>query len=351
MTLHLDFGNIGQSERTAVLKALYLGQISTATPQVCEFEKCMAEYLGVHDAVAVNSGTAALHLALVSLGIGFGDEVILPVTTFCASANAIVHAGASPVFVDIDIDTWTIDPTLIEQAITTRTKAIMPVHLYGNPCHMNVIMEIARAHGLYIIEDAAESLGAIYDGCYTGTIGDVGCFSFNGNKTMTTSGGGLVVARDEGVLSRIRMLSMQGKAPNGEQWLVGYNYRMTGLEASLGLAQMERLVEFINLKRMFRFMYSNLLDLDFQQTTPMSAPSWWYTACVFPEPAEEVRKRLGVEEIPTRRVFKPLNNERPYRNHRIYKNAEFIYRHGLCLPCSTLNTLGDIGEVCDAIEK
>ena len=351
MTLHLDFGNIGPFEQEAVLNALRSGQISTATPQVQEFERRMAEYLGVSDAVATNSGTAALHLALMSLGIGHGDEVILPVTTFCASANAIVHAGATPVFVDIDIGTWTIDPLLIEESITQRTKAIMPVHLYGNPCHMNEIMDIANEHGLYVIEDAAESLGSFYCERFTGTIGDVGCFSFNGNKTITTSGGGLLVAKDKGVLLKSRALSMQGRAANGKQLFVGYNYRMTGIEASLGIAQIGRINNLLSLKRSFRLFYSTYLDLEFQHATPMSFPSWWYTACLFDEPAEDVQKKLKRNGIPTRRVFNSLNNERPYRNDKIYWNAEFIYKHGLCLPCSTLNMLDDIKRVCDAIEE
>lgn len=348
MTLHLDFGNIGIDEKVAVLKALDSGQISTATSQVTEFEQKMAKYLGASEAVATNSGTAALHLALLACGIGPGDEVILPVTTFVASANAITHCGAKPVFVDIDIDTWTIDPDEIEKALNNRTKAIMPVHLYGNPCRMDDIVTIAERYDLFVIEDAAESLGATHDGMQTGTIGDVGCFSFNGNKIMTTSGGGLLVSDNLELLYAARCLSLQGKTPHGQQLLAGYNYRMTGLEASLGLAQFGRLEEFLTKKRAIRFHYKNNLDLTFQKPTPLSKPSWWFTACLFNDEAEVVQKRLG---IPARRVFKPLTYDPPYRNGQAYPNADKIYRYGLCLPCSTLNSIDDIEKVIDAIEK
>ena len=335
--------------------ALLKGMVSTATPQVTEFEQKLAGYLGMPDAVATNSCTAALHLALLVCGIGPGDEVIVPATTFVATANAVCHSGAKPIFVDVDLETWTIDPELVEEAITLNTKAIIPVHLCGNPCDMGALYEIAKKYSLYIIEDAAESLGATYQDRQTGTIGDVGCFSFNGNKTMTTSGGGLLVSNDPEKIARARSLSLQGKDKYGNQVDIGYNYKMTGLAASLGLAQFERLQEFLKKKEAFHFYYSTLLratnkDIIFQSPSAFSVPSWWFTACLFDGDAENIQKRLSALAIPTRRVFRLVPYELPYYDgSNSYPNAEYLYRHGLCLPCSTLNTLEDIDRVCEGI--
>ena len=330
--------------------ALLKGMVSTATPQVTEFEQKLAGYLGMPDAVATNSCTAALHLALLVCGIGPGDEVIVPATTFVATANAVCHSGAKPIFVDVDLETWTIDPELVEEAITLNTKAIIPVHLCGNPCDMGALYEIAKKYSLYIIEDAAESLGATYQDRQTGTIGDVGCFSFNGNKTMTTSGGGLLVSNDPEKLFTARCLSIQGHTPYGQQ-LIGYNYRMTGLSASLGLAQFDRLQGFLDKKKAFRFHYSNSLDVVFQRASRNSDPSWWFTACLFKGDAEDIQKRLSALAIPTRRVFEPIPYMLPYREQGDYPNASYLYQHGLCLPCSTLNTVDDIDRVCEGIRE
>jgi len=347
--LQLDFGNIGEHERAIVNEALLKGMVSTATPQITEFEQKLAEYLGMPDAVATNSCTAALHLALLVCGIGPGDEVIVPATTFVATANAVCHSGAKPVFVDVDLETWNIDPELVEEAVTTNTKAIIPVHLYGNPCNMGALFEIAKRYSLYIIEDAAESLGAIYQERQTGTIGDVGCFSFNGNKTMTTSGGGLLISNDPEKIARARCLSLQGKDRYGNQVDIGYNYKMTGLAASLGLAQFDRLQGFLDKKKAFRFIYFNSIDAILQKATRNSDPSWWFTACLFKRDAEDIQKRLSALAIPTRRVFEPIPYMLPYREHGDYPNASYLYQHGLCLPCSTLNTLEDIDRVCEGI--
>ena len=349
MTLQLDFGNIGEHERAIVNEALLEGMVSTSTPQVTEFEQKLAGYLGMPDAVATNACTSALHLALLVCDIGPGDEVIVPATTFVSTANAVCHSGAKPVFVDVDRDTWTIDPELVEEAITLNTKAIIPVHLYGNPCDMGALYEIAKNHWLYIIEDAAESLGATYRGRQTGTIGDVGCFSFNGNKTITTGGGGLLVSNDPDKILTARRLSLQGKDIYGNQVDIGYNYKMTGLAASLGLGQFDRLQGFIDKKKAFRFYYANSLDIVFQKATRNSDPSWWFTACLFEGNAEDIQKRLSALAIPTRRAFEPIPYMLPYRNGKDYPNASHLYQHGLCLPCATVNNLEDIERACEGI--
>ena len=189
MKLELDAPNVGELEKQYLNRTIDSGFVSTFGPFVPEFEEKLAEYLGVRKSVSTQSGTAAMHMALWELGIGKEDEVIVPALTFIATVNPVVYVGAKPIFVDVDIQTWNIDPEQIKRNITKKTKAIIPVHLYGNACNMDEIMDIAKRHNLRVIEDATESFGTIYKDKYTGTFGDLGCFSFNGNKTITTGGG------------------------------------------------------------------------------------------------------------------------------------------------------------------
>ncbi|MGE5582417.1 MAG: aminotransferase class I/II-fold pyridoxal phosphate-dependent enzyme, partial [Bacillota bacterium] len=255
--IQLDAPNLGELEKEYLLKAVESGYVSTAGPFVPEFEARFASYLKAGACVAVQSGTAALHMALYELGIKEGDEVIVPAITFVASVNPVTYVGATPVLVDIDPDTWNIDPDKIEKTITPRTKAIIPVHLYGFPCDMDAIMDIANRHGLYVIEDATESLGATYKGRYTGTIGHIGCFSFNGNKVITTGGGGMIATNNLKQAEHIKFLVNQARDASKGYYHpeIGFNYRMTNLEAALGLAQFERLSEFLRKKREFYQIY------------------------------------------------------------------------------------------------
>jgi len=200
-------------------------------------------------------------MALYEVGIGPGDEVIVPVLTFVATVNPIKYVGATPVFVDVDIHTWNIDPAKIEENITKKTKAIIPVHLYGNPCNMDEITKIAYKHNLYVIEDATESLGAKHKGVHTGTLGDLGCFSFNGNKVITTGGGGMVIGNNEKHLAHIKFLVNQARDESKGYYYpeIGFNYRMTNLEAAVGLAQFKRLNDFLVKKRTFNMIYRDEL--------------------------------------------------------------------------------------------
>jgi len=210
--IYLDSPDIrGGLEKRYLNDAIDKGYVSTAGSFVAEFEEKFAGYLDSQCAVSTQSGTAAIHMALYELGIGKGDEVIVPALTFAATVNPVVYVGASPVFVDVDIKTWNIAPDEIEKRITEKTKAIIPVHLYGNPCDMDTIMGIAKRHNLYVIEDATESLGARYKSGHTGTFGDFGCYSFNGNKIITTGGGGMIVGKDTGRLGHIKFLVNQGR--------------------------------------------------------------------------------------------------------------------------------------------
>ena len=231
------------NELNYVIDCVESGWISSQGAYIRRFESLFADYCGVQDAVAVANGTVALHLALRSLGVGVGDEVLVPDLTFAASINAILHAGATPVIVDVLPDTLTIDPAAVESAISPRTKAIMPVHLYGQMCHMDALCNLAQRHGLLMVEDAAEALGSREGGRHAGTFGDAGTFSFFGNKLITTGEGGMLLFRDPAVASRARMLRDHGMDPQRRYWHieVGYNYRMTNLQAAVGLAQLEHI--------------------------------------------------------------------------------------------------------------
>ena len=211
MKIYLDKPNLGTLEKRSVNACLESSFVSTFGPFVSDFEKEFANFVGHGDAVSLQSGTAGLHMALYELGIGEGDEVILPVLTFVATANAIKYVGARPVFVDVDPLTWNVDPARVENAVTDKTRAIIPVHLFGNPCAMDDIVSIAKKYDLFIIEDATESLGAKYRGKYTGTFGDFGVFSFNGNKVITTGGGGMIIGNDKVRIKHIRFLINQAR--------------------------------------------------------------------------------------------------------------------------------------------
>lgn len=357
----MDAPNIGEIEKSYLTKAIDSGYVSTIGPYVSEFETKFAKYIGVKKAVSVQSGTSAIHISLYELGIGKGDEVIVPVLTFIATVNPVIYVGAKPVFVDVDIKTWNIDLNEIEKKITKRTKAIIPVHLYGNPCNMDEIIKIAKKHRLFVIEDATESLGARYKGKHTGTFGDFGCFSFNGNKIITTGGGGMVVSRDRDRIEHIRFLINQARDGSREYYHteVGFNGRMTNIEAALGLAQMERLKGFLKSKRRYNSIYREELkkvgSIHFQEEYDNAVSSCWFTCIVFEKGKDSVmlEKALNDKGIPVRRVFMPIVEFPPYKSYKRegYGNSYRIYERGLCLPSSTLNSEDDVYYVCRTIKK
>ncbi|NQT23155.1 MAG: LegC family aminotransferase [Candidatus Omnitrophica bacterium] len=359
--IHLDTPNIGALEKRYLNNAVDAGFVSTVGPFVTEFEESFAKYLGVKKSVSTQSGTAAMHIALHELGISQGDEVIVPVLTFVATVNPIIYVGAKPIFVDVDRRTWNIEPREIEKSITEKTKAIIPVHLYGNPCDMNEIMRIARKHNLYVIEDATESLGAKYHDKHTGTFGDLGCFSFNGNKVITTGGGGMVVGDNKARLGHIKFLVNQAKhaLKEGHHPEIGFNYRMTNIEAALGLAQMNRLSDFLRRKKRFRSIYreelKNVEGIGFQEEYEGAESPWWLN-CIYLKKAIDINiVQTGLKElgIPARRVFMPLIELPPYKRYGKgdFYNARNIYEKSLCLPSSTVNSEEDIKFVCRHIKK
>ena len=354
--IYLDDPNIGELEKEYLSRAIDGGYISTAGPLVSAFEKALANYLDVRKTVSTQSGTAAIHIALYELEVGQGDEVILPALTFIATANPVMYVGAKPVFVDVDIDTWNIDPAQVEESITEKTKAIIPVHLYGNPCNMGEIMRIAEKHNLFVIEDATESLGAKYRGKFTGTFANLGCFSFNGNKIITTGGGGIVVGNEVRRLDHIESLADQARDEVRRDYHpeVGFNYRMTNIEAALGLAQMGKIDEFLSKKRVFNKIYEEELEsidcIHPQKEYEDAESSWWLSCAIFEKEIDipALQKQLAVKGIPTRRIFMPVVEFPPYKvdRHSGYKNSYHIYEKGLCLPSSTLKSKEDIYQVC-----
>lgn len=238
---------IGEAEKQAVMAVLDSGMLAQG-PRTAAFEERFAAVCGVKHAVAVSSGTTALHIALLANGIGPGDEVITTPFTFIASVNSIIYTGARPVFVDIDPETFNINPDLLAAAITPRTKAIMPVHLYGYPCDMDTIMAIADQYGLAIIEDAAQSIGAAYKGKITGSFG-TGCFSLYATKNVMSAEGGMITTNDDDIAQRCRMIRNHGMQRRYYHDMLGYNFRMTDLHAAIGLAQLDRLDDFTSKRR------------------------------------------------------------------------------------------------------
>ncbi|MBQ6511325.1 DegT/DnrJ/EryC1/StrS aminotransferase family protein, partial [Methanobrevibacter sp.] len=246
---------IGEEEIENVVEVLKSGMIAQG-PKVAEFEQKFAEWVGAKYGIAVNSGTAALHVALLSCGIGEGDEVITTPFTFIASGNAIVYTGAKPVFADIDLKTYTLDPDSIEKLITENTKAILPVQLYGQSANMDKINEIARKHGLIVIEDAAQAHGATSNGKKVGSMGDMACFSFYPTKNMTTSEGGIITTDDEDLAENAKMFRAHGATVRYHHDAIGYNFRMTDISAAIGLAQLDKIDDF-NDKRIENAAYLN----------------------------------------------------------------------------------------------
>lgn len=360
--IFLDAPNVGNLEKMHLSKAVDSGFVSTAGLLVLEFEEKFATYLNVRKTVSTQSGTAALHMALYELGIGKGDEVIVPALTFVATVNPIVYVGATPVIVDVDPDTWTIDPKKVRKAVTSKTKAIIAVHLYGNPCNMDALTTISDEYGINLIEDAAESLGATYRNKQTGTFGVLGCFSFNGNKVITTGGGGMVVSNDEKKIKHIKFLVNQAKDKmSGNHHLeIGFNYRMTNIEAALGLAQMERLDDFLRKKRIFNTIYKEHLgkldSISFQEECGFAEASCWMTTIVIEDDYIDIptlQEKLKKNKIPTRRIFMPLMEFPPYQDCQLNecRHSCHIYEKGLCLPSSTLNSKDDIYRTCKALKN
>lgn len=313
--------------------------ISSRGAYIDRFEKLFAEYTGIRHATTVSNGTVALHLALMSLGISPGDEVIVPTLTYVASANMIVQTGATPVFVDSLRDTWQIDPAAIQKAITPRTKAVMVVHLYGGACDMTRITEICRTHNLLLVEDCAEAFGTRYEGRHVGTFGEISTFSFFGNKTITTGEGGMVVTNDPTLFEKAYRLKTQGVSPHREYWheTIGYNYRMTNICAAIGLAQLEHADRILEKKRQIARWYDRYLchkSVKRQAVCRNTEHSWWMHSILVDseQHRDDLRRYLKTAGIETRPLFPPIHRLPPYKNNIVLATAEEVSGRGVTLP-------------------
>jgi perosamine synthetase len=318
----------------------------------------MAEFHSVPHALAVSNGTVALHWALISLGIGPGDEVIVPDLTFAATANAVLHAGATPLFVDVDPETWNIDIGAVEGALTKRTRAVMPVHLYGHPCEMDSLMALARQRNLLVIEDCAEALGARFKGQLVGGFGDAACYSFFGNKTLTTGEGGIILFRGTSVYDRARMLRDHGMSKERRYWHleVGYNYRLSNLQAAIGVAQMERAESILARKRAVARQYNGALavvpGIGLPPCASWADPVYWlYTIRLADDlgiTRDDLANRLLLNGIETRPVFYPLHQMPPFKKFSGvagFPVTDRLSRTGLSLPSAVTLRDEDIDGV------
>jgi perosamine synthetase len=338
--------------------------ISSQGKYVRKFESQFSEYHNGFHALAVSNGTVALHLALLALGIGKGDEVIVPDLTFAASVNAILYTGATPVLVDIDPVTWTLDLQKAEGSITERTKGIMPVHLYGHPCDMDATMVLASKYNLYVIEDCAEALGSFYKDLPVGVFGDAATFSFFGNKTITTGEGGMVLFKDPAMAARAAILRDHGMQKDKRYWHieVGYNYRMTNLQAAVGVAQFERLHEFVTAKRKIAAVYTDalkpipyfILPAEMEHTVNSF---WLYTLLIRPDSPfsrEDVISFLYLNGIETRPVFYCMHEMPPYQSFGESKSlavSKGVSTSGLSLPSSVNLSEVELTHVCNIIKQ
>jgi perosamine synthetase len=346
------------NEREYVEECLQSGWISSNGRFIQRFEDAFAAFCGTRYALSCCNGTAALHLALLALGIGPDDEVIIPTLTYVATANAVAYCGARPVCVDSERESWNMDPNKIEEVITPRTRAILVVHLYGHPANMGPIMETAAKYGLLVIEDAAEAHGAEYMGRKVGGIGHIATFSFYGNKIITTGEGGMVTTNDATLAAKVRMLKGQGMDPNRRYWfpIVGYNYRMTNIEAAIGLAQLERIDWHLARRREIALRYRRGLQtrpwFNVQAELPWARNVYWMTTLLlgedWPLSRADTMAALAHKGIETRPVFYPVHSLPMYRSAHGYRSfpvAEAIARSGMNLPSSASLTADDIDYV------
>jgi perosamine synthetase len=346
-----------------VLDCIESTWISSAGQYVDRFEAAFAEFCGVRHAMSCCNGTAALHLALLALGVGPGDEVIVPTLTYVATANAVTYCGATSVFVDSEVETWNMDPALIEAAITPRTRGIVVVHLYGHPVDMDPVLTLAKRHGLFVVEDAAEAHGAEYRGKRAGSLADIATFSFYGNKIITTGEGGMVTTADGDLARSVRQLKGQGMDPERRYWfpIVGYNYRMTNIAAAIGLAQMENaawhLERRLAIAASYRERLRDVSGISWQREQPWAKHAWWMFTILLDEGAPVGRDQLMADlyerGIETRPVFYPIHSLPPYADpsrSEDFPVADGIAARGLNLPTSATLTEDDIEYVCGALQ-
>lgn len=376
--IHLSLAHMSGKEEEFIHEAFLTNWVVPLGPNVDGFENDLATWLGEKSAsplhvVALSSGTAAIHLALVMLGVGPGDEVICQSFTFAASANPIVYQGATPVFVDSEPGTWNMDPELLRQAIDDRLratgklpKAIIPVHLYGTPARMNEINSVASAYGIPVVEDAAEALGSEYNGSYCGTFGTYGALSFNGNKMITTSGGGALICPDEESARRVKFYATQAREnfPYYQHEQIGYNYRLSNISAGIGRGQMYVLDEHIAHRRAIHALYVEKLKntpgitvMQPRSNVDLQPNYWLSTILVNPQEAgftyQELSARLTAADIESRPLWKPMHLQPVFAKAPAYVNgvSEALFAQGLCLPSGPMVTDEDVDRIIEIIKN
>lgn len=376
--IHLSLAHMSGKEEEFIHEAFLTNWVVPLGPNVDGFENDLATWLGEKSAsplhvVALSSGTAAIHLALVMLGVGPGDEVICQSFTFAASANPIVYQGATPVFVDSEPGTWNMDPELLRQAIDDRLratgklpKAIIPVHLYGTPARMDEINSVASAYSIPVVEDAAEALGSEYNGSYCGTFGTYGALSFNGNKMITTSGGGALICPDEESARRVKFYATQAREnfPYYQHEQIGYNYRLSNISAGIGRGQMYVLDEHIARRRAIHALYVEKLKntpgitvMQPRSNVDLHPNYWLSTILINPQEAgftyQELSARLTAADIESRPLWKPMHLQPVFANAPAYVNgvSQALFAQGLCLPSGPMVTDEDVDRIVEIIKN
>jgi dTDP-4-amino-4,6-dideoxygalactose transaminase len=350
-------------EMQYIKEAFDTNWIAPLGPNVNEFEKELASKVGVKHAAALSSGTAAIHMALQAAGVGEGDIVFCQSLTFSATANPIIYQNAIPVFIDSDFETWNMDPNALEEAFEKypNVKAVLVVHLYGLSADMDKIMNICRKHKVVVIEDAAESLGAFYKGKYTGTIGDFGIFSFNGNKIITTSGGGMLISDNEERIAKVRFWSTQSrdKARHYQHSELGFNYRMSNIVAGIGRGQLKVLEQRVAKKKyIFEFYKRELCGLDgvkFMPINKWNEPNYWLSCITLSGQIRplDIIEALEKEDIESRPIWKPMHLQPFFENYDCISGdvSQKLFENGVCLPSDTKMTDEDLKRVCEIIKS
>jgi perosamine synthetase len=373
--LLLSGPNMGGNVWKYVKDCLDTGWVSSVGAYVDQFEKMSAEFAGTKYAVATSSGTTALHICLVMLGVNEHDYVIAPNITFIATCNSICYTGARPILIDTDENNWQMDLNLLESFLENETEqrngvcyhrkdgkripVLMPVHVLGNICDMDRLMQIATKHKLTVVEDSTEALGSYYKGKHAGSFGLMGTFSYNGNKIITTGGGGMIVTDDEALAKKAKHLTTQAKSDSFEYIHdeIGYNYRLVNVAAAMGVAQMEQLPDFITRKKEIIALYKKQLegvgDISFQQVSDNVNPNWWMPT-IKTSRQRDVLKILNDHKMQSRPFWVPMNQLRMFTNDIYYQQndrSDFVYKHCLSIPCSTYITDEDIMAVSAKIRE
>jgi perosamine synthetase len=373
--LLLSGPNMGGNELKYVTECITTGWVSSVGSYVDQFEKMAAEFAGTKYAVATSSGTTALHIALILMDVQPDEYVIAPNITFIATLNSIKYTGASPILIDTHPGSWQMDLDLLEEFLTNETeqkdgacyykkdgrriKVLMPVHVLGNMCDMDRLMALAQQHNLIVIEDSTEALGSYYKGQHAGSFGLMGTFSYNGNKIITTGGGGMIVTNDEALAKKAKHLTTQAKSDPFEYMHdeIGYNYRLVNVAAAMGVAQMEQLPGFIQRKHEIIDFYKTALsgvgDIAFQEVSADVNPNWWLPT-IKTEKQKQVLKLLNDSKMQSRPFWVPMNQLRMFTNDIYYNKTDrsnYVYQHCLSIPCSTNITNEELQGVADKIKE